>query len=229
MEEKLIVIVDDELDMIEELKESLAPKGLRVKGFEGSKGLFDFLNRTKDLPDLIVLDLTLPEEEGSDICRELKRAERFGLIPVIVLSGRSGEADKVFCLDIGADDYIVKPFSVAELNARINAVLRRRSVGGEEKRIEVGNKLVIDIKNYQVTVNGEKVELTPAEFKVLECLSIREGQVMTRSRILEYLWGQEKAVIGRTIDVHIRHLREKLGEAGNFIKNIRGIGYKIEA
>lgn len=228
MDGKLIVVVDDEKAIVELLKKDLSDKGFRVRGFLDSKTFFKFLKEGKELPDLITLDLTLPGMGGLDICEKLKKTEKFSLIPVIMLSGRGGEEDKVSCLNAGADDYIVKTASLEELSARINAVLRRLTVVEEDKKVEIGGILTVDIKNYTVTVNDKKIELTPAEFKVLECLSRREGQVITRSRILEYLWGEEKVVIGRTVDVHVRHLREKLGKAGQFIKNVRGIGYRLE-
>jgi DNA-binding response OmpR family regulator len=179
-------------------------------------------------PDLILLDIMMPGTSGFKICKELKEKEKFSSIPIIILSGKRDESDKVSGLDIGADDYIVKPFSASELDSRIRAVLRRAGKAGEEKKITVGNMLVMDLEKYEVTVKGKKVELTATEFTILKLLASRKTQVFTRSRILDYLWGEEKLVIERTIDVHIRHLREKLGKAAKFIQNVRGVGYKLE-
>lgn len=174
------------------------------------------------------MDLILPGKNGFEICEKLKSKERYSSIPIIILSAKVGEEDKVFCLDIGADDYLSKPFSLKELHSRIKAVLRRYSLQDEDSKIIVSNVMEIDLKRHQVMVCGKKVDLTLTEFKILELLSSKIEQVFSRERILDYLWGEEKVVVERTIDVHVWHLREKLEEAGKLIKNVRGIGYKIE-
>ncbi|MBU0683970.1 MAG: response regulator transcription factor [Candidatus Omnitrophota bacterium] len=228
MREKLIVIVDDENEIVNTVSEYLSNKGFKVKGCSDGDTLFKFL--TQEKPDLIILDLSLPGIDGFEICKTLKAKESLSAIPIIIVSALDEEMNKISGLDSGADDYMVKPFSLNELNSRIKAVLRRQVENGfEEKKITIGNGLVvIDLTRYEVTVNQKKIELTATEFKILERLSTRKGQVFSRDNILDYLWGEEKIVVERTIDVHIRHLREKLGEAGNFIKNVRGIGYKLE-
>ncbi|MBN3038129.1 MAG: response regulator transcription factor [Candidatus Omnitrophica bacterium] len=224
--EKLIAVVDDDPEMVKIISLNLKEDGFRVKGFCDAKGLFKFLDKEK--PDLIILDLMLPGKDGMQICRELKNKERFSSIPVIMLSGKAEESSKVSGLDLGSDDYLVKPCSFNELKARIRAVLRRGGPTGSGKKLIVGKIMIIDPQRYEVKVKGNKVDLTTTEFEILECLSSRKGQVFTRDRILEYLWGEEKVVVDRTIDVHIRHLRKKLGPAGEFIKNVRGVGYKLE-
>ena len=226
MEDKLIAVVDDDPGVVDIVTEYLTNEGFKVNGFTAGQGLFDFLG--KKIPDLILLDLILPGMDGFEICRILKEKKEYSAIPIIILSGRDEETNKVQGLDLGADDYIVKPFSLKEMHSRIKAVLRRLEPEGEEKIIKIGDKLMMDLQKYQVTVNGEKVELTPTEFKILQLLSSRKGQVFTRERILDFLWGEEKVVIARTVDVHIRHLREKLGKEADLIKNVRGIGYKID-
>lgn len=224
MKEKLIVIVDDDPDMIKMASLNLEREGFRVKGFSGSEDLFKFLG--KERPDLIILDILLPEINGFDICKNLKRQARFSSIPIIILSAKDMETDKISGLDLGSDDYVTKPCSFDELRARIRAVLRRREAGAS--KIDIGGIVKINREKYEVVVKGRKLELTTTEFKILDLLSSKKGHVFSRNRILEYLWGEDKIVVDRTIDVHIRHLREKLGEAGRFIKNIRGIGYKLE-
>ncbi len=226
MDDNLIAVVDDDPGIVSTITEFLSKQGYRVKGLHDGKALFSYLE--KERPDLIILDLVLPGMNGFEICQTLKGKERFSGIPIIILSGKTEEDDKVSGLDLGADDYMIKPFSLNELKSRITAVLRRGGPEEVEEKISVGDILEIDLKKYQVRVKGELVDLTPTEFKILELLSSRRGQVFKRDRILDYLWGEEKVVIERTIDVHIRHLREKLGDAGDFIKNVRGIGYKLE-
>lgn len=226
MDDKLILIVDDDPYVINAISPGLKSEGFRVKGFSCAEDLYASLN--KEIPDLILLDIVLPGVDGFEICRSLKKKEKFSSIPIIMLSGKDRDVDKVSGLDAGSDDYIAKPFSINEIKARIRAVLRRHGPEAEEKKIFAGGKVVMDLKRHEVIVDGAKVLLTPAEFRILECLSSRKGHVFTRSRLLEFLWGEEKIVVGRTIDVHIRHLREKLGKAGKFIKNMRGIGYKFE-
>lgn len=226
MENSLIAIVDDEHGIIKTVSEYLTDKGFSVRGFSDAESLFAFLNKEK--PDLIVLDLKLPGEHGFEACKRLKNEEKFKNIPIIILSANSDEPDKIFGLDIGADDYVVKPFSLNELHSRINAVLRRGGIEKPGKIIKLADMVEIDLEKYEVMVFGQKVDLTLTEFKILEQLASRKGQVFSRDRILDNLWGTEKIVIERTIDVHIRHLRGKLGKAGEFIKNVRGLGYKVE-
>lgn len=170
----------------------------------------------------------LPDSDGFEICKYLKKDEKFSHIPVIMLTARTEEMDKVLGLELGADDYVTKPFSTRELVARVKAVLRRDEKVVKTQRTRIGDILEIDHQKYEVTVNGEKVELTSTEFRILKLLSERRGWVYSREQILDYLGAQEKGVLDRTVDVHIKNLREKLGIAGKFIKNIRGVGYKIE-
>jgi two-component system phosphate regulon response regulator PhoB/two-component system alkaline phosphatase synthesis response regulator PhoP len=145
-----------------------------------------------------------------------------------MLTAKSSETDKVLGLEMGADDYLTKPFSTKELIARVRAVLRRPARAAESKLVTAGRSLVLDADRHEVTIKGRKVELTPAEFKILHLLASNKGRAFSRDQILDHLWGQEKIVVDRTVDVHIRNLREKLGEAASLIKNIRGVGYKLE-
>jgi DNA-binding response OmpR family regulator len=221
----MIVALDDEPDILELLKVGLEKAGYRFEGFQEAEDLFRFLARQK--PSLILLDLMLPGTDGLEVCRHLRRSEDLAGIPVIMLTARGDESDKVVGLELGADDYVTKPFSMKELIARIHAVLRRPGGGEPARRIHVG-PLLMDLDKFEVLVAGSRVEVTATEFRILQLLASRQGRVFTRDQILDFLWGTEKAVIDRTVDVHIRNLREKLGEAGSLIKNIRGVGYKLE-
>jgi len=223
---ELITIVDDEPDILELVSLHLKKSGFRVKGFPDAESFTAFLDT--DTPNLIILDLMLPDIDGLEICKYLKRKDTFSSIPIIMLTAKDEETDKILGLELGADDYVTKPFSPKELVARVKAVLRRHTREEETKKIEIGDAIVIDLEKYEVTVKGKKIDLTSTEFRILQLLASRKGAVFTRDTILDYLWGEEKAVIDRTIDVHIRHLREKLGKAAHFIKNVRGIGYKLE-
>jgi DNA-binding response OmpR family regulator len=223
---KLIAVVDDEPDIVELVTLHLQKAGYRVKSFEDGEGLFKFLKTT--LPDMVILDLMLPDADGNEICRYLKQEEKYSNIPVIMLTAKSEEMDKILGLELGADDYVTKPFSPRELVARVKAVLRREQKSFETNKIKISNILEIDLQKYETKVNGKKVELTSTEFRILKLLSERKSWVYAREQILDYLGVQEKGVLDRTVDVHIKNLREKLGEAGKYIKNIRGIGYKID-
>jgi two-component system phosphate regulon response regulator PhoB/two-component system alkaline phosphatase synthesis response regulator PhoP len=221
----LIAALDDEPDILELLKVNIRKAGYRFEGFQEAEDFYRFLAREK--PNLILLDLMLPGTDGLEVCRHIRKSEGFSDIPIIMLTAKSDESDKIVGLELGADDYVTKPFSIKELVARIHAVLRRPGGGDAARRIVIG-PLVIDLDKFEVTAGGAKVDLTATEFKILQLLATRKGRVFTRDQILDFLWGHEKAVIDRTVDVHVRNLREKLGEASSLIKNIRGVGYKLE-
>jgi two-component system phosphate regulon response regulator PhoB/two-component system alkaline phosphatase synthesis response regulator PhoP len=224
---ELIAVVDDEPDIVELVSLHLQKAGFAVEEFLNAEGFLKFIDT--HTPDLIVLDLMLPDMDGFEICKYLKKKEEFVSIPIIMLTARTEEIDRVLGLELGADDYVTKPFSVKELVARVKAVLRRQEQKTVTTRISIADTVLIDLEKYEVSANGKRVELTPTEFKILRLLSSKKGRVFTRNQILDYLWGQDKvAVLDRTVDVHIRNLREKLGEAARFIKNIRGVGYKLE-
>jgi len=227
MDKKKILIIDDEAAFGRMAKNILEETGKYEVKAE-SDGEEALASVKKFAPDLILLDIMIPGMSGFKICRALKERDRFAPIPVIMLSGKKDESDKVSALDAGADDYIVKPFSINELDARIRAVLRRAGAGSPDERIEAGGMITIDTQKHEVAVKGKKIALTAAEFAILKLLASKRNHVFTRSRILDYLWEGEKGVTERTIDVHIRHLREKLGKAAKFIVNVRSVGYKFE-
>ena len=229
MSEKVIAIVDDEEDIVELVSHHLKREGFRVKEFFNGRDFLLFLESI--IPDLTILDIMLPGIDGLEICRILKSKQRTSSLPIIMLTAKASEADVVVGLELGADDYIVKPFSPRELIARVKSLIRRTSkkeVG--VSTIKIG-PLSLNSEKYEVTVNGKKIDLTTTEFKILEVLLERRGSVFTRDQLLKKkrLWGDDKLVYDRTIDVHIKNLREKLGTVGNMIKTIRGIGYKLES
>ncbi len=221
-----ILIVDDEPDIVELVKINLEKNGFDVISSYTGREIFNLFKKFSI--DLVILDLMLPDIDGLEICKILKSENETKNIPIIMLTAKDTEIDKVLGLELGADDYITKPFSPRELVARVRAVLRRTRKPSDESILKFDNILRIDLKKFEVFVNGKKINLTTTEFKLLKALAIRRGEVLSRNELLDYIWGNEKIVIDRTIDVHIKHLREKLGKVGKFIKNVRGVGYKLD-
>lgn len=226
MKNLLVAVVDDEPDILRLVSLHLHKAGYSVRGFPGAKSFFKFLDDS--IPDLVVLDLMLPDTDGMEICSQLKKDERFGSIPIIMLTARGEETDRVVGLELGADDYVTKPFSPRELVARVKAVLRRKARIEEPRTMTVGGILTVDQDKHEVHVKGSRIDLTPTEFRILTVLAGKKEWVFTREQLLTLLWGDEKDVLDRTIDVHIKNLREKLGPAGKLIVNVRGTGYKLQ-
>jgi len=222
----LIYKVDDEQDIIDLISLHLEKSSFQTRGFLDAATFYQQL--TTKIPDLIILDIMLPDEGGFEVCKFLKRDERYMGIPVIILSARTGETDKILGLELGADDYVSKPFSPGEMVARVKAVLRRKKAKSEDKKIVIDETLIIELEKYRVSIDDREIPLTSTEFKILKLFAKKQGWVFNREQILDYLWGTEKAVLDRTIDVHVKNLREKLGNKGYLIKNVRGVGYKLE-
>ena len=222
----LIAVLDDEEDIVQLVSLNLRKAGFSVEGFMDVGSFYNFIDSRT--PDLIILDLMLPDTDGFEICKYLKKQDKYFSIPIIMLTAKDEETDKVLGLELGADDYVTKPFSPRELVARVKAVLRRGEQKSDGQKISIGGILTIDTEKYEVTINDEKVELTSTEFRILQLLCSKKGWVFTRNQILDHLWSDEKFVVDRTVDVHVKNLREKLGEASKFIKSVRGIGYKME-
>ena len=222
-----ILIVDDEQDIIEFLQYNLEQSGYDV--FTSNNGK-DALVKLKENPDLIVLDIMMPEMDGYEVCKRIREIDKFKNTPVLFLTARSSEIDEVHGLNIGADDYIQKPASIEKILARINANLRKSmsadSIIERKSRVEVG-PLVIDQEQYQVKLNGNELVLPRKEFEILLLLAGRPGKVFDRNQILDKIWGEEVYVVARTIDVHIRKIREKLGDESNLIETIKGVGYRF--
>lgn len=224
MEKELVVLVEDEVDLHELLRVNLEKAGYRFMAFAEAAAFLRFIE--KNLPDLVILDWMLPDADGLELCKYLKNREETRSIPVIMLTARSEEVDRVVGLEMGADDYISKPFSPRELVARAKAV-RRRIDGPPPVIIRVG-PISLNLERHEVWVGEKKIDLTPVEFNLLRILMTKKGWVFSREKLLDMLWRGEKVVTLRTVDVHMMNLRSKLGEAGGFIKNIRGVGYKFE-
>ncbi|MGQ9819068.1 MAG: response regulator transcription factor [Candidatus Kapaibacteriales bacterium] len=221
----VIAVVDDEADILELVELNLQKHNFQVRTFADASSFYKYLN--SEFPDLILLDLMLPDADGMEICKYIKGNSNYKDIPIIILTAKGEESEKVLGLELGADDYVTKPFSPRELIARIKAVLRREFRESGPRSITIGKILKINLDMFEVYVEGKKIDLTTSEFKILKLLTSRKGWVFSRESILEYLGSSEKGVLDRTVDVHIKNLREKLGVAGSFIKNIRGFGYKI--
>ena len=224
---KKIAILDDETDILELISVNLKKHGFEPVAFDFVDKLFKYIEKT--IPDMIILDLMLNETDGFEVCKQIRNNEKYANIPIIMLTAKNEETDKIIGLEIGADDYVTKPFSPRELIARIKAIFRR--LDSSEKKpdiIQINNDLEVNISKFEVKINKRIIALTSTEFKILVKLLERKGWVYSRDQLLDYLWGNEKIVIDRTIDVHIKNLREKLGEHGKLIKNVRGIGYKID-
>ncbi len=228
-----ILVVDDEKNILELVRFNLEREGYEVlTATDGAEGL-DLARR--ESPDLIVLDVMLPGMNGLEVCRELHLDPATGNIPIIMLSARAEETDRVLGLEMGADDYIVKPFSPRELIARIKVRFRRRLPGEfrQEGTAPTSLKfgpLVIDSEKFAVYYNGVKKDLTLKEFELLRFLALRKGRVFTRDQLLEQVWGYDYAGDSRTVDVHVRHIRQKLGSQMNtgFIETVRGVGYRFK-
>jgi two-component system, OmpR family, alkaline phosphatase synthesis response regulator PhoP len=223
-----ILVVDDEPDLLELIRYSLGQHGYEVTcALSGEEALTQLDARP---PDLVVLDLMLPGADGLEICRAMKRDTRTALIPIIILSARGEEADVVAGLELGADDYLTKPFSPRVLQARIKAVLRRQQsdTAEEDSTVISRGDLVIHPGRHEVTLRGQPVPLTSTEFRILCLLVRRPGWVFSRQQIIEAAPGHDASVTERSVDVHIVSLRRKLGASGQAIETIRGIGYRFK-
>ena len=220
----MIYCVEDEKNIRELLIYTLETTGFSARGMANSKELKDALK--EELPDLILLDIMLPGEDGYSILERLKASSETQNIPVIMVTAKEAEYDKVRGLEAGADDYITKPFGMMEFVARVKAVLRRCSRQEEDKELKCDD-LRLSVGRHKVYWKEEKVELTRKEFELLQYSMENKGLVMTRNQILCHVWGYDFDGETRTVDVHVRTLRQKLGEAGNLIETVRGVGYRI--
>ena len=221
-----ILIIEDDRDIVETLEYNLKKEGFKTsKAYDGAQGLK--LAEEKN-PSLVLLDLMLPIIEGLEVCRRLKKNPKTAHIPVIMLTAKGTETDKVVGLEVGADDYLTKPFSNKELMARVKTILRRYEKPAEPLAVLIKFKdLEIDSDQHIVKVGGKEIELTAKEFQLLHYLAENKGRVFSRDRLLDSVWGIDVAIETRTVDVHMRRLREKLGKAGEHLLTLRGVGYKF--
>ncbi|AAR34428.1 MULTISPECIES: response regulator [Geobacter] len=223
---KTILIIEDERDLADLVAFNLEKEGYRtLTALDGANGLE--LARSQP-PDLILLDLMLPGMMGMEVCKILKKSEKTAHIPVIMLTARGEEIDRVVGFEVGADDYVVKPFSTRELLLRVKAVLRRSLPDKPEGKVINVGPVTIDTERHMVAVEGDDVTLTTTEFKLLLNLAERLGRVQSRDLLLKNVWGYNYVGDTRTVDTHITRLRTKLGQAGELIKTVRGFGYKME-
>ncbi len=226
MANEKILVVDDEEDILELIRYNLAKEGYRVTCEASGEGCLRAVS--EDPPDLILLDLMLPGLDGLDVCRQLKADSKSSGIPILMLTAKSEDADIVTGLELGADDYVTKPFSPRILLARIRAVLRRFKADlVPDDRIVRIYGLVIDPARHEVTVEGKRVELTASEFRILNYLALRPGWVFTRDQIITAVKGQDYPVTERSVDVQVAGLRKKLGASGQLIETVRGVGYRF--
>lgn len=226
MRKPTILVIEDDQDIIDVVRYNLEREGFRVlEATDGERGLETTL-RSK--PDLVLLDLMLPGVDGLEVCRRLREHPEARGLPVVIITAKGEEADVVVGLEMGADDYLPKPFSPRELVARIRAVLRRVSrTAGESHRSRIELRdIVLDATRHEVLRHGEPVALTRAEFRLLWALAQRPGRVYARNELVEEITAGESLIIDRNVDVHISSIRKKLGDAGDVIATIRGVGYK---
>ncbi len=228
MSSKLVLIVEDERDLANTLKYNLERAGYQTRvALTGQQALE--LAPAEPVPDLVLLDLMLPDISGTEVCRRLRQHERTRAVPVIMLTAKGQEIDRVVGFEVGADDYVVKPYSVRELLLRIVAILRRAS-GEDDRDVDdlTFGAISVNTAAHRVTLAGDEIALTALEFKLLTTFLMRKGRVQTREVLLNDVWGIHANVMTRTVDTHVKRLREKLGDAGKYIETLRGVGYRFK-
>lgn len=221
----LVLIVEDEPDLQAVLDYNLRREGFRTA--MASRGTEALQLARREAPDLVLLDLMLPDISGTDVCRELKRLPATARSAVIMLTARGEEVDRIVGFELGADDYVVKPFSLRELVLRVKAVLRRGEEQDEPSERLQGGPIAVDKAGHRVQAYGDEVPVTALEFRILALLIERRGRVQTRDRLLADVWSDDEEVSERAIDTHIKRLREKLGRASDWIETVRGVGYRF--
>jgi phosphate regulon transcriptional regulator PhoB len=224
---KKILIVEDERDVVKLLRYNLEKEGFRVSSVtDGSLALSEM---RREAADLVILDLMLPGMDGLEICRQLRRNERYAGIPILMLTARSEEADRVVGLELGADDYVTKPFSMRELIARVRALLRRQDPTPQRSALLHGD-IQIDPAAHAVSVSGKHVELSALEFRLLHYLATHPGMVFSRDHLLDRVWGNDRSVTPRSVDVYIRRVREKIEaqpQTPVYVQTVHGVGYRF--
>jgi two-component system phosphate regulon response regulator PhoB len=220
-----VLVIDDEKDLIELVRYNLDRDGFDVIAASNGRSGLDIATAHK--PDLIVLDLMMPGTDGLEVCRQLRADPRTARTPVIMLTAKAAEADRIVGLELGADDYVTKPFSPRELVARVKAILRRTAQQEQPEQVIRHGDLSVNVARHEVSYAGAPVALTATEFRILQFLASRPGRVMTRDDIIDAALGRDAAVFDRTIDVHVTAIRKKLGKGADLLETVRGFGYKF--
>ncbi|PCC75133.1 two component transcriptional regulator, winged helix family [Nannocystis exedens] len=222
----LILIVEDERDLVATLEYALEREGFRTRSaYTGRQALE--IAVTEPAPDLVLLDLMLPDMSGTQVCQQLRAGERTRAMPVIMMTAKAEEVDRVVGFEVGADDYVVKPFSLRELMLRIRAVLRRKAPAETTLAPTPYGRLRVDMDGHRVWVDEGEVTLTALEFRLLTTLIARRGRVQTRDALLADVWGVQPGLTTRTVDTHVRRLRKKLGDIADYVQTLRGVGYRF--
>jgi len=224
---KKVLIIEDETDLVKILKYNLEKEGYKVSyATDGSVAMSEI---RRELPDVVLLDLMLPGLNGLEVCRQLRNNDRFAQIPILILSAKSEEADRVVGLELGADDYVSKPFSMREVLARVRALLRRHEPVAPRTTVQ-RRGMVINPAAHSVTVDGQNVDLSALEFRLLYHLACQPGMVFSRDQLLDSVWGNERSVTPRSVDVYIRRIREKIEDSPDrpaFLQTVHGVGYRF--
>lgn len=228
MDKKLVVVVEDDQSINELIRYNLERDGFMAEGVANGLDAVQLIEQR--LPALILLDIMLPGLDGFEVCRRLKNGQKTRHIPVVMITARGSEVDVVRGLQLGAEDYVVKPFSPKVLLARVRAVLRRVISHSD---IQTGNRrligeMILDTDKHKLTLKGRAVDVTALEFAIMEFLSRSPGRVYTREQMLENVWKEGRFIVDRAVDVHVRNLRKKLGEADDYIETVRGVGYRFK-
>jgi phosphate regulon transcriptional regulator PhoB len=222
-----ILIVEDDRDVVELLKYNLEKEGFRVSYATDGGTVLAHIRRFA--PDLLILDLMLPGLDGLEVCRQLRQIDQYAALPILMLTARAEEADRVVGLELGADDYVTKPFSVRELIARVRSLLRRRDAAGAQRSVVQQGMLTIDPQTHKVTIGDKLVELSALEFRLLYFLASNPGMVFSRDQLLDRVWGSDRSITQRSVDVYVSRIREKIEtqSAPVYVETVHGVGYRF--
>ncbi len=222
---KTIYIVEDEPDIRETLAYNLSQEGFKVSEFSDAESCLDKIQKKK--PDLLILDLMLPGMSGLDLCKQIRADKSLQNLAIIMLTAKGEEVDRIIGFELGADDYVTKPFSVRELILRVKVILKKQTDTTENNELVEFGPIKLNLDAHEVLINDDEIILTALEFKLLKHLVQRRGRVQTRDQLLGDVWGYSSEITTRTVDTHIKRLREKLGTVGDYIQTVRGVGYRL--
>ena len=222
---KTIYIVEDEPDIRETLAYNLSQEGFKVSEFSDAESCLDKIQKKK--PDLLILDLMLPGMSGLDLCKQIRADKSLQNLAIIMLTAKGEEVDRIIGFELGADDYVTKPFSVRELILRVKVILKKQIDAVENNELVEFGPIKLNLDAHEVLINDDEIILTALEFKLLKHLIQRRGRVQTRDQLLGDVWGYSSEITTRTVDTHIKRLREKLGTVGDYIQTVRGVGYRL--